>query len=473
MIARAALVGSALLTLLGREAPARWQAPRITGVVYDSIAGTVLRGASVQLLPLEPSRQAEGRRTTESDSAGRYTLVDVPAGRYLIGFFHAKLDSLGIDLPVRRIDVRLAAEQVVDLATPSAGTVIAGWCGAAGARPDAGAILGFVRDVASAELLAGATVAAQWSAISIGPGGARAGVQEAAAPTSGTGWFRLCGVPRGGILLLHAVSDVDSSALLELDVPAHGLLLRDIMIHRRASSADAPSTIVSGIVRDRSGQGLPGVRVRLYGHDAETRTSATGEFRLGATAAGTQLLDARLIGFVPARRVVDVSPVTGARVDLTMADFPTEIDTVRVMTAFARRTDLLAGFERRRRLGHGTFLDPDQVEQRRPLVFTDLVRGLPGVQVRSVDQMTRQVEMRGASGEVCVPALVVDGVRVPVLDMSVDDVIPADLVKAVEVYPRRIQAPPEYQTPECGSVVVWTGVRGWLARGLRAAGRRP
>ncbi|MBL8983143.1 MAG: hypothetical protein JNL26_13215, partial [Gemmatimonadetes bacterium] len=45
-----------------------------------------------------------------------------------------------------------------------------------------------------------------------------------------------------------------------------------------------------------------------------------------------------------------------------------------------------------------------------------------------------------------------------------DDVIPADLVRAVEVYPRRMQAPPEYQDGDCGSVVVWTGMRGLLNR---------
>jgi hypothetical protein len=164
---------------------------------------------------------------------------------------------------------------------------------------------------------------------------------------------------------------------------------------------------------------------------------------------------------------VDVSPAGNTRVELTMADFPTEIDTVRVLAARARRPSMLDGFEHRRRLGHGTFFDPDQLEIRRPLVFTDLLRGIPGVEIRSLDMMTRAVTMRAVDGLPCVPALVVDGMRLPLEDVNIDDVVPADLVKALEVYPRRIQAPPEYQTLKCGSVVVWTGVRGWLARQMK------
>lgn len=437
---------------------------RLTGVVYDSISGAPLRGAHVQLLPLDPSGRGE-RRTTDTDSSGRYQIEGVVAGRYLTGFFHPRLDSLGLEPPSRRVDVRAVAEQELDFAVPSPASVIAAWCGRRAAN-DGGVILGYVRDVASTSLLEGATVAARWSAITLGGGGARAGVQETTTRTNATGWFGLCGVPRGAVLLMHAVSDPDSSALLELDVPEHGLLLRDITMQRRANAIVA-APMVTGSVRDASGQPLAGARVRLWGSSTETRTDNDGEFRFGTSAAGTQLVDVRMIGFVPTRRVVDVSPATGARVDFTMSDFPTEIDTVRVLTAAARRPGNLAAFEHRRSLGHGTFLDADQVEIRRPLVFTDLLRGIPGVTIRTVDMMTRAVQMRAANGTSCVPALVVDGMRLPLDDMNVDDVIPADLVKAVEVYPRRIQAPPEYQTMDCGSVVVWTGVRGWLARQLK------
>jgi hypothetical protein len=440
---------------------------RVAGVVYDSLAAAPLAGAHVQVVPTDPTLDAVGRRTTRSDAEGRYAIEDVPPGRYVVGFLHPKLDSLGVDAPVRRVDLRVARDATVDLAVPSAASVISAWCGAGAAQDSSGVVLGFVREVASASTLADVTVAAQWSAITISARGARAGVQESSARTDHAGWFGLCGVPRGALLVLRAAAGPDSSALLELDVPDHGVLLRDIAMSRTGDAGGHPAPILRGTVRDLSGQPLPGARVRLWGTAAEARADDAGEFRFAASAAGTQLIDARMIGFVPLRRVVDVSPDEGATVHLVMTDFPMEIDTVRVLARRPASLTALAGFERRRRLGHGTFLDAEAVERRRPLVFTDLMRGIAGVELYTVDMMTRTIRMRATNGNhSCVPELVVDGIRLPLEGLNVDDVVPAELVKAIEVYPRRIQAPPEFQAADCGSVVVWTGLRGWLARRL-------
>ncbi|MGQ0647259.1 MAG: carboxypeptidase regulatory-like domain-containing protein [Gemmatimonadaceae bacterium] len=442
-------------------------AARVAGFVYDSLARAPLAGAHVQVVPVDATLLAVDRRTTQSDSGGRFVFEDVPAGRYLVGFFHPKLDSLGVEPPLRRVDIRGGRELTLDLAVPSAGSIITAWCGRGAAGDSSGVIVGYVRDVNSMATLSGATVAAQWSSITITERGARAGVQQSSARTNTSGGFGVCGVPRGAVLVLRASAETDSSALLELDVPDDGVLIRDIALSRGTALA-GPLPSLRGTVRDVSGQPLVGARLRLWGTSVEARANEAGEFRFAAPSAGTQLIDARMIGFVPLRRVVDVSPHSGANVDLVMHDFPMEIDTVRVLSR--RPTvhhDALVGFERRRKLGHGVFLDPDAIEIRRPLVFTDLMRGLPGVSVRSIDMMTRSIQMRATNGnETCLPVLVVDGVRLPLHDMNVDDVIPAELVRAVEVYPRRIQAPPEYQETDCGSVVVWTGLRGWLAKRL-------
>lgn len=439
-------------------------AGHIAGVVYDSVAGVPLAGANVQLLALDAPLQPVTRRTVDTDTAGRFVVDGLPAGRYLVGFFHPKLDSLGVEAPVRRMAFRAGRDYAIDLAIPSAATVIASWCGGAAARDSSGVVLGVVRDVRTAAALGGTRITAQWSAITIGVRGARAEVEQTSTLTDAHGWFGLCGVPRGGVVVLRAATPNDSSPPLELDVPDDGVLMRDLALQRGDDVPAVPGPGVHGTIRDPFGEALAGVRVRLWGTTTEVRTDAGGEFRLSTSVAGTQLLDARIIGFVPLRRVVDVLPERGARIDLVMTDFPTEIDTVRVLATRRSPHDALAGFERRRRLGHGQFLDPDDVELRRPLVFTDLMRGLAGVHIRSVDLMTRTVQMRATSGLTCTPVVVVDGVRFPVDEVNVDDVIPADVVRAVEVYPRRMQAPAEYQATDCGSIVVWTGLRGWLAK---------
>ena len=75
----------------------------ITGVVYDSVSRTNLSGAIVQVIDFDGSKRFT--RTTVSDSLGRFSLHGIPEGRYKIGFFHAMLDSLGIDAPLRELSL--------------------------------------------------------------------------------------------------------------------------------------------------------------------------------------------------------------------------------------------------------------------------------------------------------------------------------------------------------------------------------
>src|SRR5687768_8460338 len=67
----------------------------VSGVVHDSIARAPLVGAIVQLVRADSLARLS--RTTTSDSLGRFAFVGVPAGRYMLGFFHQMLDSLGVE----------------------------------------------------------------------------------------------------------------------------------------------------------------------------------------------------------------------------------------------------------------------------------------------------------------------------------------------------------------------------------------
>ena len=67
----------------------------ISGVVYDSIARRPLPGALVQVVAVEGARHFSN--STITDSLGRYRLSNVPGGRFMLGFLHPLLDSLGIE----------------------------------------------------------------------------------------------------------------------------------------------------------------------------------------------------------------------------------------------------------------------------------------------------------------------------------------------------------------------------------------
>ena len=285
--------------------------------------------------------------------------------------------------------------------------------------------------------------------------------------TGDDGAFRLCGVPSGATVLARVVAEADTGAFVELEMPDDGVLVRPLYLGpRRVRGAGAEAGAqLGGIVESQYGEPLAGVRVRLWGTPYETQTSAEGAFAFAHLPSGSHTLEARAIGFVPLRLAVDLFPDRDVRANLVMEGFPTVIDTVKVLAMRPRSLTSPLGFEERRRRGYGTFLDADEIERRNPQVFTDLLRSTRGVQVTPGSTSGEAVAMEGNSPlSACQPLLVLDGMRVPLQGMSLNDLIPPHIVRAVEVYPRRLEAPPEYQTIECGTIVVWTGARGWLAR---------
>lgn len=438
----------------------------VTGVVYDSVAHVGLAGALVQLVATS-SAGAPVRLGTLSDSAGRFVFPSVERGRFVVGFFHPKLDSLGVEAPLAQVEISGEANVAIDLAVPSIATVLHRACGPGATRDSSGAMVGFVRGAATGMAVGGAAVRARWSEITIDArDGARLRVRESLAHAGDDGWFVMCRVPAGGLVL---VSAGDSGATLEVNVPTDGLLVRDLYVPAPAPAAGT----IRGTVRDPYDAPIGGVRIRLWGAVRETRSNAQGEFVLAGLPTGTRMLELRAIGFAPRRELVDVRTHRDVVVDLPLEEFPTTIDTVRVFGSANGGDDRLAGFVRRQALGQGVFLDPEAVERRQPLSFTDLLRGISGVEIGHV-RGARTALMRSPDGiSSCEPELVVDGMRMPRYDSSLDDLIPASVVRAVEVYPRRVQAPAEYQSLSCGTVVIWTGARGWLAKRGRDGKGRP
>lgn len=91
--------------LVAAQATEKNRAPgaSITGIVYDSIAGAPLAGANVQLAAADSLGRFSGGAV--SDSLGRFAIDGVPNGRYLIGFLHPMLDSLGLQPTLRAVTV--------------------------------------------------------------------------------------------------------------------------------------------------------------------------------------------------------------------------------------------------------------------------------------------------------------------------------------------------------------------------------
>lgn len=243
----------------------------VSGVVRDSVARTPLAGAMVQLVAADGL--AGFARTAVSDSLGRFTLSDVPNGRFTLGFFHPLLDSLGVEPPLRAVYLEDHRSVSIDLATPSTSRLRAAVCGTRAAPDSGAALVGVVRDAQTRAPVAGATVTGEWLEVSFGKDGVFRRVPRLVATTRENGWFSMCNVPSPGTMALIASRGADSTDLIEVQVPSDGFMRREFYL-------GSARTVVTGDTAQRANNvGSP--RRRVHGGDG--RLSGTVVTTAGAS----------------------------------------------------------------------------------------------------------------------------------------------------------------------------------------------
>lgn len=192
----------------------------VHGYVDDSIAERPLSGANVQFTGMDPDN-ADKRFTVQSDSFGRFTISDVPTGRYLVGFFNPALDTMGIEPHGRAVTVE-RKDQTIALGTPSIHSIIAAVCGE-DAPPGFGLLLGHTRDADIDTGLAGVSVVVSW----MGAHEENAAVTKVrrfvSVESKADGLFAACGLPANDTLNIRAIRGAGSSAYDLLTIPKNGL----------------------------------------------------------------------------------------------------------------------------------------------------------------------------------------------------------------------------------------------------------
>ncbi|MHB0962045.1 MAG: carboxypeptidase regulatory-like domain-containing protein [Gemmatimonadaceae bacterium] len=460
----------------------------ISGVVRDSLARGPLAGAWVQFV--EASRQATVARTVITDSLGRFSFDGVPNGRYTIGFFHALLDSLGVEPLLRQVTVSRGRAARIEMATPSPARLRSAICSAPVTSATGGVVLGVLRDARTRAPVAGATVTGEWLEVSFRKGVIDRQRGRVDVTTEANGWFALCNVPARGMMFLQASRDGDSTDVLDLPIPASGFVHRQLFVGpsrtiayggtdpetdtlipvRRARVGDG--LLIGTVVTANEGRPVTGALVRL-GDNPPTRADDRGAFVLAEAPVGTRMLEARAVGYNPTRVAVDV--VTGATpVEVALATSKAVLDTVRVIVARAADRHN-SGFEDRRRSGAGTYLTAQQIARRGAFSTSDLFRMLRGMRVgydydtletdanpnalAEMNQLSdRRILMRGITGNWCEPALWFDGSLIPELSVdALDGWVPPDRLAAIEIY-SEATVPPQFQRSRsgCGAVLFWT-----------------
>jgi hypothetical protein len=420
----------------------------VSGVVWDSIARKPLRGAIVQIITADTSRSFS--RGAIADSLGRFMIGDVPNGRYLIGFLHPLMDSLGLKAPVRELRVDGLDPVHANLGVPSPATIRTAVCGRRPGTASGALIVGIVRDARNGAPMGGASVTGQWLELSFQQRGAESHIQRLVATTGPTGWFALCNVPSPGTLALRADSGADSTGLIDIPTSVDGFARRDMYI----GNARSTGTIRGAVMTADGGRPLAGAQVRVS-NGPSARTDEGGHWTLTGVRVGTQMLEIGAVGYYPERRAVNII-ADALPVHATLSTMKAALDTAQpISVRFSGTGD--TAFERRRRSGSGVYLTSDDIAQAQPSVTSDLFPRIRGVRVDA----SRNLLVNGAAGW-CSPAIFIDDVYTPHITADgIDAFVPPRDIASIEVYARSYAAPVQFRNPEgdCGSMAISTKER--------------
>jgi carboxypeptidase family protein len=206
----------------------------VEGVVFDSSAGRPLAGARVSLRGTPFSATA--------DAAGRFRFQLPDTGSYMLVFDHARLDSLGFEVPSRSVRVS-GPLTTADVAVPPLSVVRSAVCPGSRAPERTGIVHGIVRNTAG-RAMAWATIKYRWAQYTVAPASPQSPVPPASslpvttsAPgatfvADSRGRYLICDVPPGRYRLALE-SETGEAGETDVIVDAGELVLREMTLRRR------------------------------------------------------------------------------------------------------------------------------------------------------------------------------------------------------------------------------------------------
>ena len=193
----------------------------------------------------------------------------------------------------------------------------------------------------------------------------------------------------------------------------------------------------------------------------------SGRFQVPYNVSGRSTVFVRRIGFEPVDVALAAMPDTALLV--VLKPIPVQLKEVVVTGASAFRSLDNYGFYRRMRdaergINNGYFITPEDIDRRKPINITQMAEGFPTVRVTGPGGGPRGHPMSDVISGTnnCKMTVYLDNVRIvgrlngP--DDSVNQLALPNHVAAMEIYPRGVSAPPQYQTMNgtCGVVLLWT-----------------
>jgi hypothetical protein len=455
----------------------------IAGLVVDSLNGGALAGAQVAVDGLNVLAM--------TDSSGRFRIDSVPPGAYRIGIFHPLLDSLA--LSIATVPFKVAADSTLEvvIGTPSAISFIHLVCGNIqidtmnGIGPSV--IVGRVLDAETEAPQPHAKVSLSWVDIQVGASIGVRRIQRVRDTTTGPGGeFRFCHLPSHLTGTARAFSTTADSGAVTRPYVLKGRLVGALVLH--VPSAEAPhdqpvasatgasaapgggvltGSVLTGRVMGSDGSGpFAGAQVMVRGSNQTAVTNDSGQFTLRGLPAGSRTLEVHALGWEPVTMPVDLAQREPRQVTVPL-EVKTAVLRAVVVTATLNAGLQRVGFDSRKHMGIGRFLDPDDIAKRNAFEFVDLMAGMPGVIRRPGPYGEDYLAATRGMGS-CV-RYVVDGS--PYQEMSRGDIntfVRPDDIGAVEVYqPNESPAQYAYSPP---MMTAGSPTFGRMGTGARPAG---
>ena len=397
------------------------QRGRLEGTVTDSVHARPLAG--VRVVALAADARSDSRHAASTDSLGRYRLDSLRPGRYLVGLESPLLDSLEIYLAPREVAVAEGAVATTDLALPPATKLRSAVCSGATLPADRGVLYGHVVDAATEAPLPGAVGTVAWRELTVDRTTLRSEshLRTASVAADSAGWYRVCGVPTGtwlsfvlqhrqhsGAAVRAIVDDSLGIAIRHLSLDLTGPADDTLATNTRTTIASLSGTArLTGVIRGPAGQPLSSAEVWLLGTNAATRSDESGRYTLGELPAGTQVVGVRRVGYAPTEASFELRSNATVNGNVRM-ERVVILDSVRVVAMRSHYKE----FERRRKLGGGRFIGPEEIDQytRYPLM-SDVLR-MMGYRIVGDGMFAAPASRLSANDEMgCRPNVVVNGVE--------------------------------------------------------------
>jgi hypothetical protein len=254
--------------------------------------------------------------------------------------------------------------------------------------------------------------------------------------------FRVCDLPVNAPVRVRVARAGYHTVEGDVVLPTPAGLRRDF--HLVLKSVEKGTGVISGrVVRADSAPVMSGqVEVRAIDRPAKI---VDGRFGIDGIPAGTWAVEARALGYTPARILVDVPADGVASATIALVERAQILEGMTITAVSKMDIQTLNYVMARKKVGFGTFVLPGDPRLERAHNLSDVLKMAPGFHLRNDDTL----EARANGHLRCVPTIYVDGLRNPPF-VQIQDAI------AVAGFPDMAGVPVEYRdSRSCAVILVW------------------